>query len=68
MEFEKKSKQTPVKKQYDRKYRREKMLSISFRLSRIYDQELIEIYESIPDKSYWFKTSLRRYAEQKKTG
>ena len=44
-----------------RKYNREKMKSIAFRLHRVSDAELIEIYESIPDKMAWFRESLKNY-------
>ena len=56
---EKKNKQTPTKKDYDKRYRREKMLSIAFRLSRVNDKELIELYEAIPNKTEWFRECLR---------
>ena len=66
MEFEKKTRQTPAKKTYDKKYRQEKMYSIAFRLSKVYDQELIETYESIPEKTAWFKSALKKYKEEHK--
>ena len=36
--------------------------AINFRLSRINEQELIEKFESIPNKAEWFKECLRKYA------
>lgn len=53
--------QTPNKKAYDKVYRQKSMLSIAFRLSRSRDAELIEIYESIPNKMEWFRECLTRY-------
>lgn len=47
-----------------KKYRRTKMLSIAFRLSRVYEQELIDIYSRIPNKSQWFKHAIREYGEK----
>ena len=46
------------------KYRREKMVGITFRLSKIYDQDLIDVYQSIPNKMDWFKKCLREYGEK----
>ena len=56
-------KQTEAKKRYDREYRRTKMLSIAFRLSKEHDKEYIEIYKSIPDKTKFLKDSLRIWKE-----
>jgi len=52
------------KRDYDNRYHREKMISIAFRLSRITDKDLIETYNSIPDKMGWFRESLRRFKEE----
>lgn len=60
------TKQPESKKRYDRQYRKEKMLSIAFRLSRESDKDLIEIYESIPNKMEWFREALRRTKEENK--
>ncbi len=54
-------KQTTAKKNYDREYKRTKLLSISFRLHRDLDKDLIEIYDSIPNKLDWFKDCLENY-------
>ena len=51
-------------KRAGKKYRRTKMLSIAFRLSRVYEQDLIDIYETIPNKSQWFKQAVREYGEK----
>lgn len=51
------------KAQYDNQYHREKMLSISIRLHRESDAELIEKYRSIPDKVGWFRKMLREHTE-----
>ena len=55
-----KTKQTPQKKAYDKEYRRTKMYAIAFRLSRENDADLIDIYQSIPDKTEWFRQCLRQ--------
>lgn len=47
-----------------RKYNKEKMKSIAFRLHRESDAELITIYESIPDKMKFFREALRNYAKR----
>ena len=54
-------KQTTAKKNYDREYKRTKLLSISFGLHRDLDKDLIEIYDSIPNKLDWFKDCLENY-------
>ena len=59
-----KTKQTPRKKEYDRKFRREKMLSIAFRLNKQRDAELIETYMRIPNKMNWFRQVLQEYADK----
>lgn len=61
--MERKNRQTEAKRKYDLEYHRAKTLSIAFRLSKEYDKELIEIYKSIPDKSSWFKESIRNWAK-----
>ena len=47
-----------------KKYRRTKMLSIAFRLSRVYEQDLIDIYNRIPNKSQWFKKAVAQYGKE----
>ena len=47
-----------------KKYRRTKMLSVAFRLSRVYEQDLIDIYSRIPNKSRWFKQAIKEYGEK----
>lgn len=51
------------KARYDNQYHREKMLSISIRLHRESDAELIEKYRRIPDKAGWFREMLRKHAD-----
>jgi len=46
------------------KYHREKMLSIAFRLSKVYEQDLIEVYQNIPNKRQWFVDCLRKYQQE----
>ena len=64
---DKKSARLARKKEYDNKYRREKKLSIAFRLSRAYEADLIDIYESIPNKMEWFRWALLEYDKRRKT-
>lgn len=49
-----------AQKEASKKYNRKMMMSIAFRLHRETDKELIEIYESIPNKAEWFREALRR--------
>ena len=56
-------KQTENKKTYDKAYRQKSMLSIAFRLSRVRDADLIEIYEKIPNKMEWFRQCLTDYGK-----
>lgn len=58
-------KQTDSKKNYDKAYRQKAMISIAFRLSKARDADLIEIYESIPNKMEWFRKVLTDYKCQK---
>ena len=51
------------KARYDNQYHREKMLSISIRLHRESDADLIEKYRAIPDKADWFRKMLREHTE-----
>lgn len=53
-------------KEAHRKYNREKMKSIAFRLHKESDAELVAIYESIPDKMEFFREALRNYAKSGK--
>lgn len=53
-------------KRATKKYRREKMKSYSFRISRIYDAELIEYFDGVPDKAQWFRRKIREEMEGKK--
>ena len=48
------------------KYNREKMKSIAFRLHKVSDADLIEIYESIPDKMAWFRQCLKEYGHDRR--
>ena len=51
-----------------RKYLLKNSYSIAFRLSKVYEQDLIDIYNSIPKstKAEWFKQCLREYGEKHK--
>ena len=50
------------------KYLLKNSYSIAFRLSKVYEQDLIDIYNSIPKstKAEWFKQCLREYGEKHK--
>lgn len=47
-----------------KKYLRNNMKSIAFRLSKKRDADLIEIYESLPNKMEWFRKALREAGEK----
>lgn len=53
-------------KRAHRKYNKEKMKSISFRLHKESDADLIAIYEAIPDKMEFFREALKNYAKSGK--
>ena len=50
---------TEADKRATKKYRQKNMLCIAFRLNKKYDADLIEIYQSIPNKMEWFRSALR---------
>lgn len=47
--------------EYISKWSKQNQKSINFRLSKTHEKELIEIFESIPNKAEWFKECLRNY-------
>lgn len=49
------------KKEYDRKYAAKNKVQAAFKLNKVTEPELVEIYLSIPNKAQWFKDCLRRY-------
>ncbi len=49
-----------AQKRANKKFNREKMLSITFRLHRVHDAELIAIYEAIPNKAEWLRECLKK--------
>ena len=51
---------TKAQKRASQKYNRKMMKNISFSLHKESDKELIEIYESIPNKAEWFREALRK--------
>lgn len=53
-------------KQAHRKYNRERMKSISFRLHKESDADLIAKYEAIPDKMEFFRWALKNYGKADK--
>lgn len=53
-------------KRAHRKYNKEKMKSICFRLHRESDSDLIEIYEAIPDKMEFFRWALTNWKKEEK--
>ena len=52
------------KKEYDQKYKSTHQKIFAFRLSKKYDADLIELYESIPNKTQFIRDALVWYAEQ----
>ena len=48
---------------YDRKYVRENKIQVAIKLNKVTEPELVEIYQSIPNKSQWLKNCLRQYAK-----
>ena len=48
------------------KYLLKNTRSVAFRLSKVYEQDLIDIYDSIPnsEKAAWFKQCLKEYGEK----
>lgn len=55
---------TEADKRATKKYRQKNMMCVAFRLSRKYDADLIEIYQSIPNKMEWFRNALRETREK----
>lgn len=55
---------TDHQKEYIKAYNRENRMSISFRLSRLYDAKYIEMYQAIPDKNAWFKWALKKWNDE----
>lgn len=57
-------------KEYDKrahnKYNREKMVTLSVRLHKVNDAELIEFYKAIPNKADWFRKALKAEKEGRK--
>ena len=51
------------KAQYDNKYHREKMVSISIHLHKERDAELIKKYRRLSDKTDWFRRMLTEHAD-----
>lgn len=49
-----------AQKRASKEYNRKMMVSISFRLHKESDKDLIQIYESIPNKAEWFRDALKR--------
>lgn len=54
---------TEAQRKATAKYMAKNSLSVSFRLSKVYEQDLIAIYKSIPDskKAGVFKQAIRDY-------
>lgn len=50
-------------KESNKKYNKEKMLSIAFRLNKESDAELIAKYQSIVNKTDWFRKALREVSK-----
>jgi len=54
------------KKEYNDRYHKEKLKKVNIFLNKSTDAELIEVYESIPNKRQWFLDCLREYAKRNK--
>ena len=50
------------KKEYDRKYSQQNKVQAAFKLNKVTEPELVEIYQLIPNKAQWFKDCLKQYA------
>ena len=59
-----KRKYSPNQQKMTNDYKRRAYRNISIGLSKIYESDLIEIYERIPDKAGWLKSCLREYGEK----
>ena len=59
------AKDTPQKRAYIAAYQKENTRNVSFRLSKIYDEDVIAFMDALPNKSQWLKGIVR--AELKKT-
>lgn len=46
------------------KYKAKAIRNIVFSISKIYEADLLEIYDSIPNKAEWFKRCLSEYGKK----
>lgn len=53
-----------VQKKASAKYKAKAIRNIVFSISKIYDADLLEVYDSIPNKAAWFKECLREYQKK----
>ena len=52
------------KAKYDKDYSKANIKSCTVRLNKNTEPELVEVFESIPDKANWFRSCLRQYAKE----
>ena len=50
---------------YIHRWNADKTKSISIRLHKVNDADLIEVWENIPNKSEWIKEKLREYRDKR---
>lgn len=53
-----------VQKKASAKYKAKAIRNVVFSMSKIYDADLLEVYDSIPNKAMWFKECLREYQKK----
>ena len=63
-EAKKKRTYSPNQQKWTNEYKKKAMKSCGVYLSRIYEQDLIDIWDSIPSKADWFKNCLREYGKK----
>lgn len=56
---------TKAQKEATRRYKKKNIKHIGFDLSKVYEQEYINIYETISNKAEWFRRCLKEYAEKR---
>ena len=57
---------TPAKRAYNDQYLKENMKQISLKLSKIYDEDIIQYLESKPNKNGFLKDIIRQHMESEK--
>ena len=54
--------------EYRKAYDKENRVKIGANLNRIYEADLIEFWEALPNKAEWLKSKLREDVEKQKAG